>query len=49
MFVSWQQFAILRAPLPAIEKELLVFAGLLLLSSRTRETMRRIPGVAMIV
>ena len=49
MFVSWLQFAILSASLPAIEKGLLVFAGVLLLSWATSATIRRIPGVAKIV
>jgi surface polysaccharide O-acyltransferase-like enzyme len=49
MFVSWLQLAILSAPLPAIAKGLLVFAGVLLLSWSTSASLRRIPAVARIV
>jgi surface polysaccharide O-acyltransferase-like enzyme len=49
MFVSWLQLAILSAPLPAIAKGLLVFAGVLLLSWSTSASIRRIPAVARIV
>jgi hypothetical protein len=47
--VSWLQLAILSAPLPAIAKGLLVFAGVLLLSWSTSASLRRIPAVARIV
>ena len=46
MFVSWLQLAILGAPLPAIAKGLLVFAGVLLLSWSTSASIRRIPAIA---
>jgi Acyltransferase family len=49
MFVSWLQLAILNAPLPAIAKGLIVFAGVLLLSWITSASLRRIPAVARIV
>jgi Acyltransferase family len=49
MFVSWLQLAILSAPLPAVAKGLLVFAGVLLLSWSTSVTLRRIPAVSRIV
>jgi len=49
MFVSWLQLAILSAPLPAIAKGLLVFAGVLLLSWGASATIRRIPAVSRIV
>ncbi|MFZ0676897.1 acyltransferase family protein [Candidatus Binatus sp.] len=49
MFVSWLQLAILSAPLPAVAKGLLVFAGVLLLSWSTSATLRRIPAVSRIV
>jgi len=49
MFVSWLQLAILNSSLPAIEKGLLVFTGVLLLSWGTSATIRRIPAVSRIV
>jgi surface polysaccharide O-acyltransferase-like enzyme len=49
MFVSWLQLAILNAPLPAIAKGLLVFAGVLLLSWSISASLRRIPAVSRIV
>jgi acyltransferase-like protein len=49
MFVSWLQLAILSAPLPAVAKGLLVFAGVLLLSWSASATIRRIPAVSRIV
>ena len=49
MFVSWLQLAILSAPLPAVAKGLLVFAGVLLLSWSASASIRRIPAVARIV
>ncbi len=49
MFVSWLQLAILAAPLPAIAKGVIVFAGVLLLSWGTSASIRRIPAVARIV
>jgi len=49
MFVSWLQFAILSSSLPAIEKGMLVFAGVLLLSWGASAALRSIPGVSRIV
>jgi Acyltransferase family len=49
MFVSWLQLAILGSSLPAIEKGILVFAGVLLLSWGTSAALRSIPGVSRIV
>jgi len=49
MFVSWLQLAILGAPLPAVAKGLLVFAGVLLLSWSTSASLRRIPAVSRVV
>jgi hypothetical protein len=49
MFVSWLQLAVLSSSLPAIEKGVLVFAGVLLLSWGTSATIRRIPAVSRIV
>jgi hypothetical protein len=49
MFVSWLQLAILGSALPAIEKGILVFAGVLLLSWGASAAVRRIPGVSRIV
>ncbi len=48
-FVSWLQLAILSSPLPAIEKGILVFAGVLLLSWGASAALRSIPGVSRIV
>jgi peptidoglycan/LPS O-acetylase OafA/YrhL len=48
-FVSWMQYALLTAPLPAILKGGIVFVGALGLSWETTATLRRIPGVARIV
>ncbi|MGH7923273.1 MAG: acyltransferase family protein [Candidatus Binatus sp.] len=49
MFVSWLQLAILNSVLPAIEKGVLVFTGVLLLSWGASAAVRRIPGVSRIV
>ena len=49
MFVSWLQLAILGSSLPGIEKGILVFAGVLLLSWGTSAAVRTIPGVSRIV
>jgi hypothetical protein len=49
MFVSWLQLAMLGSSLPAIEKGILVFAGVLLLSWGTSAAARSIPGVSRIV
>jgi hypothetical protein len=49
MFVSWLQLAILSAAMGAVEKGVLVFAGVLLLSWGTSAAIRSIPGVARIV
>jgi hypothetical protein len=49
MFVSWLQLAILNSSMPAIEKGILVFAGVLLLSWGSSAALRSIPRVARIV
>jgi hypothetical protein len=49
MFVSWLQLAILGSSLAAIEKGILVFAGVLLLSWGTSAAIRSVPGVSRIV
>jgi fucose 4-O-acetylase-like acetyltransferase len=49
MFVSWLQLAILGSSLPAIEKGILVFGGVLLLSWGTSAAVRSIPGVSRVV
>ena len=49
MFVSWLQLAILSSSMPAIEKGILVFAGVLLLSWGASAALRSIPGVSRIV
>jgi hypothetical protein len=45
-FVSWLAYAMLIAPLPAVAKFALVFAGVVALSWSTSAVLRRIPGVA---
>jgi hypothetical protein len=45
-FVSWLGYAMLTAPLPAVAKFALVFAGVVALSWSTSAVLRRIPGVA---
>jgi peptidoglycan/LPS O-acetylase OafA/YrhL len=47
--VSWLQFALLKAQLPAIEKAFLVFAGTLALSWIVIATIRRFPAVARVI
>jgi surface polysaccharide O-acyltransferase-like enzyme len=49
MFVSWLQLAILSSAMPAIEKGILVFGGVLLLSWGSSAALRSIPGVSRIV
>jgi hypothetical protein len=49
IFVSWLQLAMLGSSLPAIEKGILVFAGVLLLSWGASAAVRSIPGVSRIV
>ncbi len=49
MFVSWLQIAILAAPIGAVEKGVLVFTGVLLLSWGASAAIRSIPGVSRIV
>ena len=49
MFVSWFQLAILSSSMPAIEKGILVFAGVLLLSWGSSAAVRSIPGISRIV
>jgi peptidoglycan/LPS O-acetylase OafA/YrhL len=48
-FVSWLQYALLKAQLPAIAKGSLVFAGVVLLSWGTTAALRRIPAVARVI
>ncbi|HLX37249.1 MAG TPA: acyltransferase [Candidatus Binataceae bacterium] len=48
-FVSWLQFAMLSAPLSAIEKGSAVFIGTLILSWMVSAAMRSIPAVSRIV
>jgi len=48
-FVSWLQYALLKAQLPAIAKGSLVFAGLMLLSWGATAALRRIPAVARVI
>ena len=45
-FVSWLGYAMLTAPLPAVAKFALVFAGVVALSWSTSAALRSIPGVA---
>lgn len=45
-FVSWLGYAMLTAPLPAVVKFALVFAGVLALSWSASAVLRKIPGVA---
>jgi surface polysaccharide O-acyltransferase-like enzyme len=45
-FVSWLGYAMLAAPLPAVVKFALVFAGVLALSWSVSAALRRIPAVA---
>ena len=45
-FVSWLAYAMLAAPLPAVAKFALVFAGVVALSWSTSAALRSIPGVA---
>jgi hypothetical protein len=49
IFVSWLQLAVLRSSMPAIEKGILVFAGVLLLSWGASAALRSIPGVSKMV
>jgi hypothetical protein len=48
-FVSWLQYALLKAALPAIAKGGIVFLGAVLLSWSATAALRRIPAVARIV
>ncbi len=48
-FVSWLQYALLTAPLPAIVKGCLVFLGTVALSWGAVALLRRIPGVARVI
>ena len=48
-FVSWLQYALLKAQLPAIAKGSLVFLGTVLLSWGTTAVLRRIPAVARVI
>jgi peptidoglycan/LPS O-acetylase OafA/YrhL len=49
VFVSWLQYVLLSASLPAAMKGLLVFLGALALSWAAAATLRRIPSVARVV
>jgi peptidoglycan/LPS O-acetylase OafA/YrhL len=48
-FVSWLQYALLAAPLPAVAKAAIVFSGALALSWGVTELARRVPRVARVV
>jgi peptidoglycan/LPS O-acetylase OafA/YrhL len=48
-FVSWLQFALLKAQLSAIEKGFIVFAGTLALSWIAIAAIRRVPAVARVI
>jgi peptidoglycan/LPS O-acetylase OafA/YrhL len=48
-FVSWMQYALLPASLPAVAKAGFVFGGALAMSWLTTATLRRIPAVARVV
>ena len=48
-FVSWLQYALLKAALPAATKGLFVFFGALALSWTTVAALRRIPAVARVI
>jgi len=48
-FVSWLQYALLKATLPAIAKGPLVLLGAILLSWGTTAAIRRIPAVARVI
>jgi surface polysaccharide O-acyltransferase-like enzyme len=47
--VSWLQYALLKAPLSAMEKGFLVFAGALGLSWIAIAAIRRVPAVARVI
>jgi len=48
-FVSWLQYALLKAVMPGLAKGLLVFLGTVLLSWAAIAAMRRIPAVARVI
>jgi len=48
-FVSWLQYALLKAAMPGLAKGLLVFLGTVLLSWATVAALRRIPAVARVI
>ena len=48
-FVSWLQFALLRAPLSAISKGSIVFLGAVALSWGATAALRRVPAVARVI
>ena len=48
-FVSWLQYALLRASLPAVAKGSIVFLGTVLLSWGATAVVRRIPAVARVI
>jgi hypothetical protein len=49
VFVTWLQYGLLGADLPAIAKAALVFAGTLILSWASIAAIRRIPAVAQVI
>jgi peptidoglycan/LPS O-acetylase OafA/YrhL len=48
-FVSWLQYALLHASLPAIAKGSIVFGGTVLLSWGATAALRRLPGIARVI
>jgi hypothetical protein len=48
-FLTWRQFALLAAPLPAVLKATLAFSGAVLLSWSSAAALRRLPGVARVL
>jgi hypothetical protein len=48
-FVSWLQYTLLRAALPAVAKGSIVFLGTVLLNWGTTAALRRIPAVARMI
>jgi len=48
-FVSWLQYALLKAQLSGFTKGALVFAGAVALSWGATAALRRLPGVARVV
>jgi surface polysaccharide O-acyltransferase-like enzyme len=48
-FVSWLQYALLGAALPAVAKGSMVFLGAVALSWAASALLRRVPGVARVI